>query len=347
MRKSSSMKKVIILCISLCFSFSALAQGTWSHYASVEENIHFSDIPAAYNYSIFSLLSANSGMRLGGYYTHNDQLSGEITLGVTGIGTPGSFSRKIVPMEFIGHYNLLTSKEGALVTKFNFSAGIGSGLAESLNGRFGFSEHIVFGANMEMGEVLPFGTLIMGTRYTMYVDDYIDGLVVSGSGNDAVLRFYTAIRLDGMPKRASQKIATAEKIASKLRGELIATNETHEAEKSALIDNIDRQLGIIDSLETSLKACNDSLTPALAEANQSISTASLAKGYYVIIGSFPAPEMAEEYVSSLELEDLNIVFEETLDTYRVVFSQHENIGDAVRSRDEAKAITQNAWIAVY
>ncbi|MEL0335075.1 MAG: hypothetical protein VW980_04700, partial [Flavobacteriales bacterium] len=102
------MKKVIILCISLCFSFSALAQGTWSHYASVEENIHFSDIPAAYNYSSFSLLSANSGIRLGGYYTHNDQLSGEITLGVTGIGTPGSFSRKIVPMEFIGHYNLLT-----------------------------------------------------------------------------------------------------------------------------------------------------------------------------------------------------------------------------------------------
>jgi hypothetical protein len=341
------MKQLFIVASLLLFFGTTRAQGTWSHYASVEENIHFSDITPSYNYSSLGLFAANSGIRLGGYYTHNGQLAGEITLGVTGIGTPGSFSRKIVPMEFIGHYNLITPKEGALVTRFNLSTGVGSGLAESSNGRFGFSEHIVFGANMEMANVLPFGTLIMGTRYTMFVDDYIDGLVVSGSSNDAVLRFYTAIRLDGMPKRARQKITTAEEIASKLRGEFIATNETHEAEKSALIDNIDRQQGIIDSLETSLKACNDSLTPAPAEVNEPASTASLAKGYYVIIGSFPSQKMAEEYASSLELEDLSIVFEEELETYRVVMSQHDNIGDAVRSRDEAKAITQNAWIAVY
>ena len=341
------MKRVLSLFISLSFTMSAVAQGTWSPYASVEENVHFTDVAPSYNYANLSVPAANAGIRVGAYYIHDDQLSAEMTLGVTGVGTPGTFSRKIVPIEFIGHYNLLTPKEGALITKFNISAGVGSGLAESSNGRFGFSEHGVVGANMEMPDVLPFGTLIMGTRYTMFVDDYIDGNVVAGSSNDAVLRFYTAVRLDGTSKKARQAIADAEALATKLQADATAAQEKAEGLKKKL-DAASKAHGEeVAQLTDALKACNDSLTPAPAEANEPASTASLAKGYYVIIGSFPSQEMAEDYTSSLELEDLSIVFEEELETYRVVMSQHDNIGDAVRSRDKAKAITQNAWIAVY
>jgi DNA-binding FadR family transcriptional regulator len=57
--------------------------------------------------------------------------------------------------------------------------------------------------------------------------------------------------------------------------------------------------------------------------------------------------LAEDYASSLKLEQISIAFEDELKTYRVVLSQHDKIKDAIRSRDEAKAITQNAWIAVY
>ena len=341
------MKRVLSLFISLSFTMSAVAQGTWSPYASVEENVHFTDVAPSYNYANLSVPAANAGIRVGAYYIHDDQLSAEMTLGVTGVGTPGTFSRKIVPMEFIGHYNLLTPKEGALITKFNISAGVGSGLAESSNGSFGFSEHGVVGANMEMPDVLPFGTLIMGTRYTMFVDDYIDGNVVAGSSNDAVLRFYTAVRLDGTSKKARQAIEDAEALATKLQADATAAQEKAEGLKKKLAAVSKAHAEEVAQLTDALKACNDSLTPAPAEVTEPASTASLAKGYYVIIGSFQSLEMAEEYTSSLELEDLSIIFEEELETYRVVMSQHDNIGDAVRSRDEAKAITQNAWIAVY
>jgi len=341
------MKKLIISIFIIAFSSSLFGQGQWSPYMSVEENVHFTDVAPSYNYANLSVPAANAGIRVGANYVHDDQLSAEITLGVTGVGTPGTFSRKIVPMEFIGHYNLLTPKEGALITKFNISAGVGSGLAESLNGSFGFSEHGVVGANMEMADVLPFGTLIMGTRYTMFVDDYIDGNVVAGSSNDAVLRFYTAVRLDGTSKKARQAIADAEALATKLQADAKAAQEKAEGLKKKLDAASKAHAEEVAQLTDALKACNDSLTPAPAEANEPANTASLAKGYYVIIGSFPSQEMADEYASSLELDDLSVVFEEALETYRVVLSQHDNIGDAVRSRDEAKAITQNAWIAVY
>ena len=326
---------------------AAQAQGTWSPYASVEENVHYTDIDAAFNYPNLQLMAANSGIRLGGYYTHDDQLSGEITLGVTGIGTPGTFSRKIVPMEFIAHYNIISPKEGAFISKFNLSAGVGSGLAESSSGRFGFSEHAVVGANMEMADVLPFGTLIMGTRYTMFVDDYLDGNVVAGSSNDAVLRFYTAVRLDGTSKKAQQAIADAEALCTKLQADTKAAEEKADGLKKKLDATSKAHAEEVAQLTDALKACNDSLTPAPVEAKEPASTTSLAKGYYVIIGSFPSQGMAEEYASSLELEDLKIVFEEALETYRVVLSQHDTLGDAVRSRDEAKTITKDAWIAVY
>jgi cell division protein FtsN len=114
---------------------------------------------------------------------------------------------------------------------------------------------------------------------------------------------------------------------------LDATSKAHAEEISQLTD--------------ALEACNDSLAIAPAENNEPLSTASLAKGYYVIIGSFPSQERAEEYASRLELEDISIAFEQELATYRVVLSQHDNLAAAVRARDEARAITQNAWIAMY
>ena len=341
------MKKVFSFFISLSLSISAFAQGTWSPFASVEENVHFTDFAPSYNYVNLSVPAANSGIRLGAHYVHDHQLSAEITLGVVGIGTPGSFSRKIVPVEFIGHYSLWTPKEGALITKFNISAGVGSGLAEYSNGRFGFSEHAVVGANIEMAGLLPFGTLIMGTRYTQFIDDYIDGNVVAGSSNDAVLRFYTAVRLDGTSKKMHQAIADAEALAAKLQVDGKAAQEKSEELKKKLDATSKAHAEEISQLTDALEACNDSLAIAPAENNEPRSTEGLAKGYYVIIGSFPSQERAEEYASRLELEDISIAFEQELATYRVVLSQHDNLAAAVRARDEARAITQNAWIAMY
>ncbi|MDB2581618.1 SPOR domain-containing protein [Schleiferiaceae bacterium] len=340
------MKKIIVSLIIIASQPCLFGQNKWVPYVSVEEGIHISDVRPSYNYVNLSVPAANAGMRLGGSYSLNKTISGEVTLGVIGIGTPGRFSNKLIVSEMVGHYNVLSKPYGP-ITKFNISAGVGSGLAESSNGRFGFSEHAVVGANIEMAGLLPFGTLIMGTRYTQFVDDYIDGNVVAGSNNDAVLRFYTAVRLDGTSKKMRQAIADAEALATKLQVDAKAAQEKSEELKKKLDATSKAHAEEISQLTDALEACNNSLATAPAENNEPLSTASLAKGYYVIIGSFPSQERAEEFASRLELEGINITFEQELATYRVVLSQHDNLAAAIRARDEARAITQNAWIAMY
>lgn len=337
------MKKTFTLLAALTISVS-FAQGTWAPYASVEENIHISDVSPSYNYANLSVPAGNAGMRMGAFYTHNSALSAEITLGVVGVGTPGSFSNTIIPVEAVGHYNILDGMEVKLPSKFNIDLGVGSGLAESRNGNFGFSEHLVVGASMELPDVVPFGTLIMGTRYTAFIDDYIDGTTVNGSSNDGVLRFYTAVRLDGVSKKAKQAMADAEALANRvnaslekseaekaaLQKELKAAKNAHASEKAALMDEID-----------ALKAAPAPEAPA----EEQVVTPE-PKGFYVIIGSYPTQEAAERFITE-NGSDLDISYVKDLDTHRVVFSKHENLGDARTSLEKAKAIVETAWIAVY
>jgi len=337
------MKKTLAL-IAIVATMNSYAQGTWAPYASVEENIHFSDVSPSYNYLNLSVPAGNAGMRMGAFYTHNSQLSAEITLGVIGVGTPGLFSNTIIPIEAVGHYNLLDGMDVKLPSKFNLDLGVGSGLAESSNGNFGFSEHIVSGASMELPDVVPFGTLIMGIRYTSFIDDYIDGSVVSGSSKDGVLRFYTAVRLDGESKKTRQALEDAEALAAKVGASL----EKSEAEKAAIQKELNaaekahalERAVLMDELEA-LKAAS------VQEKEASVEDPAIeAKGFYVIIGSFPSQEGAERFISGLGSE-LDVSFVKDLNTYRVVFSAHENLAEARRSLEAAREVVETAWIAVY
>ena len=337
------MKTYLYLPILLLSSLTTQAQSKWSPYASIEENIHFSDVSPSYNYLNLSVPAGNAGMRMGAFYTHNSQLSAEITLGVIGVGTPGLFSNTIIPIEAVGHYNLLDGMDVKLPSKFNLDLGVGSGLAESSNGNFGFSEHIVSGASMELPDVVPFGTLIMGIRYTSFIDDYIDGTVVSGSSKDGVLRFYTAVRLDGESKKTRQALEDAAALAANVGVSL----EKSEAEKAAIQNELKaaekahalEKVALMDELEA-LKA-----TPVQEEAPVEV-PAIEAKGFYVIIGSFPSQEGAERFISEVGSE-LDVSFVKDLNTYRVVYSAHENLAEARGSLEAARAVVETAWIAVY
>jgi len=336
------MKKTLAL-VAVVAAMNSYAQGTWAPYASVEENIHFSDVSPSYNYLNLSLPAGNAGMRMGAFYTHNSQLSAEITLGVVGVGTPGTFSNTIIPVEAVGHYNLLDGMDVKIPSKFNLDLGIGSGLAENSNGNFGFSEHLVLGASMELPGLVPFGTVIMGTRYTAFIDDYIDGTVVSGSSNDGVLRFYTAVRLDGESKKTKQALADAAALAAKVGASL----EKSEAEKAAIEKELKaakkaharEKAALMDELEA-LKAA-----PVQEEAPSEEPTVE-TKGFYVIIGSFPSQEGAERFISELGSE-LGVSYVNDLNTYRVVYSMHEKLAEARTALEAAKAVVETAWIAVY
>lgn len=337
------MKKTLIL-LAILVTSSTFAQGNWAPYASIEENIHISDVRPSYNYINLSTLAGNAGMRLGAFYTHNSTLSAEVTLGVVGVSTPGRFSNTIIPVEAVGHYNILDDMDLKMPSKFNIDLGIGSGLAEVDNGNFGFSEHLVVGASMEISDLIPFGTVIMGTRYTAFVDDYIDGTVVSNSFNDGILRFYTAVRMDGIGKKAKQAMADAEALAAKvssaleksedeksiLEKELKANKNAHAKEKAALMDEIE-----------ALKAAPAPKAPVEEKA-----VTAEPKGFYIIIGSFPARVAAQRYIDEMGPE-YSISFVENLKTYRVVYSKHDSLSEARAALKEAKSIVKTAWIAVY
>ena len=338
------MKKTLAL-VAVVAAMNSFAQGTWAPYASVEENIHFSDVSPSYNYLNLSVPAGNAGMRMGAFYTHNSQLSAEITLGVVGVGTPGLFSNTIIPIEAVGHYNLLDGMDVKRPSKFNLDLGVGSGLAESSNGNFGFSEHIVSGASMELPDVVPFGTLIMGIRYTSFIDDYIDGTVVSGSSKDGVLRFYTAVRLDGASKKLTTALKEAEANAEKLKSNL-ANKELSSAEE---IKKAEKEIETLKSEKTALSDELDALKTSQAEQIENVqdeSHTTITKvQYQIVIGSFPSQEMAESYASTIELKT-SISNVSDLNTYRVVLSQHDDISSALSALEKAREITPRAWIAV-
>ena len=197
---------------------------------------------------------------------------------------------------------------------------------------------------MELPDVVPFGALIMGIRYTSYIDDYIDGSVVSGSSKDGVLRFYTAVRLDGESKETRQALEDAAALAAKVGASL----EKSEAEKAAIQKELNaaekahalERAVLMDELEA-LKAAS------VQEKEASVEDPAIeAKGFYVIIGSFPSQEGAERFISGLGSE-LDVSFVKDLNTYRVVFSAHENLAEARRSLEAAREVVETAWIAVY
>ena len=66
---------------------------------------------------------------------------------------------------------------------------------------------------------------------------------------------------------------------------------------------------------------------------------------YVVIGSFPSQEMAENYAQSIE-STTSIVNVSELNTYRVVLSMHNELNDALSALEEARKRTSKAWIAV-
>ena len=339
------MKPINTLGALLLACITSYAQSNWSPLVSIEENIHLTDVAPSYNYLNLSVPAGNAGMRMGAFYTHNSQLSAEITLGVVGIGTPGSFSSKIVPVEVVGHYNVIDGIELPIISKFNLDLGVGSGFAESSNGNFGFSEHIVSGASMELPDVVPFGTLIMGIRYTSFIDDYIDGTVVSGSSKDGVLRFYTAVRLDGASKKLTTALKEAEANAEKLKSNL-ANKELSSAEE---IKKSEKEIETLKSEKTALSDELDALKTSQAEQIENVqdeSHTTITKvQYQIVIGSFPSQEMAESYASTIELKTI-ISNVSDLNTYRVVLSQHDDISSALSALEKAREITPRAWIAI-
>ena len=217
-----------VLTILFIFSFQTFvsAQSEWALQISVEETVTLGDARSSFDFLSLTQLAANSGMRSGFHYTKNDHLAAELTLGVVGTSKPNSWFTKIVPVELVGHYNILPYLASDSPFKFNLDLGVGTALVRARSatynssGRFSFSEHLSAGASLDV----PLNDrckLSFGFRNTYFIDDYIDATLVDGTSNDQLLRFFTSARVNlGQNAKTKTMIADAEKKAAKLNAEL-------------------------------------------------------------------------------------------------------------------------------
>ena len=337
------MKKIIVSLIIIASQPYLFGQNKWAPYVSVEEGIHISDVRPSYNFINLSVPAGNAGMRMGAFYTHDDKISAEATLGVIGISTPNSFSSGLIPIEVIGHYNVLPDLPIDWLSKFNLDLGIGTGFAESRPGNYGFAEHMVVGATAELGNLLPFGTLMMGTRYTMFIDDYIDGYV-DGPGNDKILRFFTGVRIDLGKSNIADELLEAKNTIDKLSGDLTTAVLAYDDLSAQKEDEKSRLEAENAKLKEQLQSTEKGNSSTTIEATEIINE---FNGYHVVIGSFPEKSLADDYSATLHIDGLEVKYVESIPTYRVVLSEHKELRAALEPLENARGITPNAWIAVY
>ena len=202
------MKKLIAVLI-LIVSYPLTAQISWSPYALVEENVHLGDIRPSYNYANLNVLAANAGIRVGAFISSPTALSGELTLGVVGLGSPGTFATNMIPVEVVGHLNTLQLSKTDI--RFNLDFGAGIALAENSSTYYNLNRNAVLGLSLEFPRISKFESLILGVRYVSNGVDFLDKSV-SGSDNDATLRFYTAVRFYGRSKSDTKNIDDINKL---------------------------------------------------------------------------------------------------------------------------------------
>ena len=338
------------ICLAVLCNLSTHAQNKWQFTTVAEESIflkgdHLSN-PASL--LTFNSLAMNSSMRAGINYNWDDQTSIEATLGMGGTSDALNFFTKIVPVDFVVHYDILQDLNIDSKSRFNIDLGIGSALTSVNNGgsptsNFGFNENVSFGASLELPINAQY-SLSFGYRHTIFLSD-ING---TADGVDQLGRFYTAIYLNlGDDPRIEEERVKSEKIRNQLNSDLESANKQLEIFEKSVDESKNKheleKAGLLDEIEA-LKAQTEANEPVIdKEENEEIVN---PKGYYVIIGSFPTKEAAEKYASESG-SDFTTSYVESLNTYRVVFSMHENLAEARAALEAAKAVVETAWIAVY
>jgi outer membrane protein OmpA-like peptidoglycan-associated protein len=247
--------QLITVLFLLCFQPIVSAQSEWALQVSVEETVTLGDARSSFHFLSFTQLAANSGMRSGFHYTKDHHLAAELTLGVVGTSRPNSWFTKIVPVEFVGHYNILPHITGDSPFKFNLDLGVGSALVRArsvtynTNGRFSFSEHIAAGASLDI-PLYDLGTLSFGFRNTYFIDDYIDATPVDETNNDQLLRFFTSARVNlGQSAKTKTIIADAEEKAAKLNSELAlakANAELMTQKNSSTVTKLEKSIASLE-----------------------------------------------------------------------------------------------------
>lgn len=334
---------------ALILTSVAFGQSKWMFHTSVEESYLLGDAPFTFHPLSLNDYAGNAGARVGMYFNHSENIGAEITLGVSGSANTGVYATRIVPVEIVGHYNILSQVEGLNTTdKFNVDLGIGSALVRAqtpsynTSGSFGFSENVSLGASWDM-DILPGGMLTIGYRHTFFVDDYIDG-TVSGSGNDSWGRFFTATRWNlGSSKKEKAALANAMAKADQLNAELGAA----EAKAKSLESEAEKAQKKNAELKNTLAATEaelEALRTATAEKEEEAAEETPTfNGYAVIVASFSNKAAAQTFADEYG-ENAKVIAVPEIGKFRVAQDVYTSYGKAKTAVEELKANEVSCWI---
>ena len=357
------MKYFYIIALSVSVLF-VKAQGNLAIHVSGEETIVFGDSPSSFNFANLENLSSNAGLRGGFHYTFNDRFSAEATLGVTGSALVNTWYTKIVPVEVIGHYNLLSLLNDDSPYKFNADFGVGSALVRARSttffsagqaGNFAFTENANLGASLD----IPFkhqdlGMLTFGYRHTFFINDYVDATIVEGSGNDQMARFFTAVRVNlGQSAKTKTLLAEAEEKAI-ARADLIAAELKDAQAKVKTMEKANARMKLLElQLQEAEPTLADSLSSIQAikmsdavNVKTDVNELKKIQGYAVIVASFKNKDVALNM--ALELGGVTTVLEvPELGQFRVAYETFTSYSKAKEARENIAIDFENCWIVEF
>jgi hypothetical protein len=345
--------KQCVFVLFTCFTFSihSFAQSKWN-FTTIAEEAFFLTPESLNNPSdliSFESLASNSGLSAGFVYSYSDVIDLEGRLGVVNTYESGNFATRIVPVEFVLHYDLLSLGNFESSTKFNADVAIGSSLTSvatpttGLNPNFNFNENIGLGASITT-PLSSKSTISFGYRHTGYLSD-ING---KSEGIDFLSRFFTGFTINiGKDVKILTALEKAESKAKQLTSELEAKKKDNES--------LNNQLNLLKSTHAKeIAAISDELK-ALSSVSEKAETiketqeepvTEVSPQYFVIIGSYANKEGADEFIRETN-SGFTTSYVEELKTYRVVFSKHNTLSKARTALIDAQYIVESAWIAVY
>ena len=333
------MKKLIAV-ILIVVSYPLTAQISWSPYALVEESVHLGDVRPSYNYTDLNVFAANAGIRVGAFISSATALSGEMTLGVVGLGSPGTFATNMIPVEVVGHLNTLQLSKTDI--RFNLDFGAGVALAENSSTYYNLNRNAVLGLSLEFPRISKFESLILGVRYVSNGVDFLDNSV-SGSDNDATLRFYTAVRFDGRTKSDTKNMDDINKLLLE-NIKFQKTLKEQEIEIALLQDVINNYS---DAEQESSKKENNTPKEEIEQIKENKSSTLFEKEgvteYAIIIASFNNFESANEFVIEYT-GSCKILFDEQSGNYRIAYKIVDSIHDATEVSRLLKEKKKDNWI---
>ena len=342
--------------VILFLTFSSLfinAQNKWSFLTSVEESMLIGDQSSLPNLADINSLFSNFGIRSGVHRVFSDQYAADLSFGMAGVAKKNTYTSTILPVQLTLHYNLLSNLErfNTLGTKFNINVGAGGALyrttATNYNeeGLFSFSENLSLGSSIEF-KIAKSGTLSLGYRHSLYLDDNID-TDPTGLLGDVLGSFYTAVRWDitgsdAANHKLSHKTApeNAHKVGEELR---IAQAKVKAMEKAVL------QLKSMKTepikVEESVSDVSSETTLNITEETDNTSTVNTSntKRYAIIIASYKSEEVAQSLARELG-NTAQVIPVPEIGRFRVAYDIYDTYKDAINNQKELVLDFGNCWI---